>query len=324
LHSIEELHQAFEKALQLTEFTNEPVELYEPIKYILNLGGKRARPVCTLAACELFGKHFNEAINQALAVEIFHNFTLVHDDIMDHASLRRGQETVHKKWNHAIGILSGDAMMILAYQYLQKATHDKIHPLLSNFNRTAIKICEGQQWDMNFETEKSVSLSDYISMIKRKTAVLLGESMRLGAIMADASEFDQQLVYDFGRDFGIAFQIQDDILDLYGDPKKFGKKPGGDVLAGKKTYLYLKALELADSDLKKEIHRTYYSEELFADEKVKAVKQLFDRLDIKSIAKAEMNRFYLSASIAMNSISVPEENKAILKDFAKSLMVREV
>jgi geranylgeranyl diphosphate synthase type II len=177
---------------------------------------------------------------------------------------------------------------------------------------------------MNFETQHNVSLEDYMAMITSKTAVLLGEAMRLGAIMAGASEIEQQMIYDFGRDFGIAFQIQDDILDLYGDPKKFGKKPGGDVLEGKKTYLYLKALELADADTKKEIHDTYYSQALFKDEKVDAVKILFDRLDIKSVAKSEMNRFFNSASIALNSIEVPEERKTIIRDFAKSMMVRDV
>lgn len=323
-HSIEELKQSFEKALKILEFSNKPIELYEPINYLLSIGGKRARPVCTLAACELFGKHHSVAINQALAVEIFHNFTLAHDDIMDKADLRRGHETIHKKWNENVGILSGDAMMILAYQYLQKASSEKIHPLLANFNRTAIKICEGQQLDMNFETTREVSLEDYISMIKRKTAVLLGEAMRLGAIMADASEIDQQLIYDFGRDFGIAFQIQDDILDLYGDPKKFGKKVGGDVIAGKKTYLYLKALELAEPEMKDKIHDTYYSQELFEDEKIEAIQKFFNQLEIKSIAKAEMNRFYNSASIALNSINVDPERKAILKDFAAKMMVRDI
>lgn len=323
MHSIEELRVRFEKALELTEFTNQPTELYEPIEYILKLGGKRARPVCTLAACELFGGSFNDSINQALAVEIFHNFTLVHDDIMDKATLRRGKETVHKKWSHEVGILSGDAMMILAYQYLQKASVDKIHGLLSNFNSTAIKVCEGQQWDMNFETSNQVSLPDYISMITKKTAVLLGEAMRVGAIMAGASEQNQALIYEFGKDFGIAFQIQDDILDLYGDPEKFGKKPGGDVHEGKKTYLYLKALELADEETKQEIHKTYYSDYLFADEKVQAVKILFDRLDIKSVAKSEMNRYFLSAGIALNTIDVVDEKKTVLKEFAESLMVRE-
>ncbi|MGB0402799.1 MAG: polyprenyl synthetase family protein [Salibacteraceae bacterium] len=323
MHSIEELRIRFEKALELTEFTNQPIELYEPIEYILKLGGKRARPVCTLAACELFGGNYKDAINQALAVEIFHNFTLVHDDIMDKASLRRGKETVHKRWSHEVGILSGDAMMILAYQYLQKAAVDKIHNLFSHFNSTAIKVCEGQQWDMNFETANEVSLSHYLSMIKKKTAVLLGEAMRVGAIMANASYENQELIYDFGKDFGIAFQIQDDILDLYGDPKKFGKKTGGDVLEGKKTYLYLKALELADEDTKKEIHKTYYDDSLFADEKIQAVTSLFDRLDIKSVARSEMNRYFLSAGIALNTIDVPDGKKAILKGFAEGLMVRE-
>lgn len=324
MHSIEELKIRFDKALELTEYDNKPAELYEPIKYIMSLGGKRVRPVCTLAACELFGGEYKLAINQAIAVEVFHNFTLVHDDIMDHADLRRGNETVHKKWNNEVAILSGDAMMILAYQYMQKASEDKIHNLLAHFNRTAIKVCEGQQWDMNFETSKDVTLDDYMSMITKKTAVLLGEALRMGAIMAGASETDQELIYDFGKNFGIAFQIQDDILDLYGDPEKFGKKPGGDVLEGKKTYLYLKALEIAGEENAKEIHDLYYSDYLFADEKVNTVRSKFDAMDIKSIARSEMNRYYVKAGVSLNSIDVPSERKNVLKELAESLMIREL
>ncbi|MBD79211.1 MAG: isoprenyl synthetase [Crocinitomicaceae bacterium] len=324
MHSINELQKHFENALGLVEFSDRPTELYDPVDYILKLKGKRARPVCTLASCEMFGGNYKAAINQAIAVEIFHNFTLVHDDIMDQAPLRRGKETVHKKWDTNTGILSGDAMMILAYQYLQKASNDKIQSLLSSFNRTAIKVCEGQQWDMNFETSTNVSMDDYLSMIKQKTAVLLGEALRLGAIMANADEESQHLIYDFGKDFGIAFQIQDDILDLYGDPEKFGKSPGGDILAGKKSYLYVKAMERAPKMLKEELNQTYYSADLKAPQKIEKVKSIFDELDIKSRAKAEMNRYYLSAGIALNTIEIPENQKLVLKEFAEGLMVREI
>jgi len=328
LNSIKELQNKFEKALSLVEFSNKPVELYEPISYILKLGGKRARPVCTLAACEMFGGSYKDAINQSIAVEVFHNFTLVHDDIMDNASLRRGEKTVHEKWDNNLAILSGDAMMILAYQYLQKIPKElppnTLENMLSNFNRTAIKVCEGQQMDMNFETSDDVSLDDYLSMIKRKTAVLLGESFRMGAIMAGADEENQHLIYDFGKDFGIAFQIQDDILDLYGDPEKFGKQSGGDIIAGKKSYLYLKALEKADDKTKEKLISTYYNSSLANNEKIELVKSIFDELDVKSLAKAEMNRYYLAAGIALNTIEIENSKKQILKGFAENLMVREI
>lgn len=328
MKSVKELHNKFEKALSLVEFSNKPIELYEPISYILKFGGKRARPISTLAACEMFGGNANDAINQAIAVEIFHNFTLVHDDIMDNASLRRGKKTVHEKWDTSLAILSGDAMMILAYQYLQKSS-SKLAPgtlenLLSNFNKTAIKVCEGQQMDMNFETSHDVSLSDYLSMIKLKTAVLLGESLRVGAIMAGANEENQHLIYDFGKDFGIAFQIQDDILDLYGDSDKFGKQIGGDILAGKKSYLYLKALDKADTKTKNKLTTTYYSSTLGDDEKINLVQSIFDDLDVKSSAKAEMNRYYLSAGIALSTIEIEDSKKEILKGFAENLMVRQI
>ena len=328
MNSIKELHEKFEKALGLVEFSNKPIELYEPISYILQLGGKRARPVCTLAACEMFGGRVKDAINQAIAVEVFHNFTLVHDDIMDKATLRRGEKTVHEKWNGNLAILSGDAMMILAYQYLQKISADlpanTLENLLSNFNRSAIKVCEGQQMDMNFETSEDVTLDDYLSMIKRKTAILLGESLRIGAIMAGATEENQHLIYDFGKDFGIAFQIQDDILDLYGDPDKFGKQLGGDILAGKKSYLYLKAMEKADPKTKKLLNSTYYSSTLKDKEKISSVKSIFDDLEVKLSAKSEMNRYYLSAGIALNTIEVDDSKKEILKGFAENLMVRQI
>lgn len=328
MNSIKDIHSKFNEALSLVEFSNRPIELYEPISYILKLGGKRARPVCTLAACEMFGGTLKDAINQAIAIEIFHNFTLVHDDIMDNAPLRRGSVTVHEKWNSNLGILSGDAMMILAYQYLQKIPKDTsvntLQYMLANFNRTAIKVCEGQQMDMNFENTDDVSLDDYISMIKRKTAVLLGEALRLGAIMAGAKQEDQHLIYDFGKDFGIAFQIQDDILDLYGDPEKFGKACGGDILAGKKSYLYIKALQKATPETREKLKESYYSKSLTDEEKIRTVKGIFDDLNVKSLAKSEMNRYYLSAGVALNTIDVDDDKKENLKGFAQSLMVREI
>lgn len=323
-HSIEELRVLFEEKIQLAEFENQPSGLYAPINYLLQIGGKRVRPVCTMAACELFGHSADEAINQAIAVEVFHNFTLMHDDIMDEAPLRRGESTVHHKWNINTAILSGDAMMVIAYQYLQKNSGRYLSDLTSCFNTTAIKVCEGQQYDMDFEKRESVSLDEYISMITRKTAVLLGESLRVGAIMAGASKEDNQLIYDFGKNFGIAFQLQDDILDLYADPDKFGKQVGGDILACKKSYLYAKAITVANAQQKQKLIDLYNSETLDPSTKIQAVQSIFDDLDIRNLARADMNRYFLSAGIALNSINVPDEKKQILKTFAESLMVREL
>lgn len=323
-HSIEELRTYFEKKIQLTEFKNLPNRLYEPIQYIMQLGGKRVRPVCTLAAAELFGSNTEGAVNQAIAVEVFHNFTLVHDDIMDEAPLRRGHATVHKKWDENTGILSGDAMMILAYQYLSKGAGAKFEKLFSNFNRTAIQVCEGQQYDMDFEQKPSVTLQEYLGMIELKTAVLLGESLRLGATISGASEEDSNLIFEFGRNFGIAFQLQDDILDLYGDPEKFGKQVGGDVIACKKTYLFAKAYAIANENQKGKLISTYNDTSINDAKKIEQVKAIFDDLDIRNRAKADMNTYYLNAGIALNSISVDDVRKKILKDFAESLMVREL
>ncbi len=323
-HSIEELRAYFEKKIELTEFKKDPTNLYEPIQYIMELGGKRVRPVCALAAAELFGSEPEQAINQAIAVEVFHNFTLVHDDIMDEAPLRRGHTTVHKKWNENTGILSGDAMMILAYQYLSKNTTKEFQRLFTNFNRTAIQVCEGQQLDMDFEQKSTVSLDDYIGMIELKTAVLLGESLRMGATMAGASEADANLIYEFGKNFGIAFQLQDDILDLYGDPEKFGKQVGGDVIACKKTYLFAKAYAVSTPAQQNELVALYNNSEIENEQKIEQVKTVFDQMDIRNRAKADMNTFYVNAGIALNSISVDDARKKILKDFAESLMVREL
>ncbi|UTW63540.1 polyprenyl synthetase family protein [bacterium SCSIO 12741] len=232
---------------------------------------------------------------------------------------------MHIKYNTNVGILSGDAMMIIAYQYLKKNAEDKAYELLSFFNKTAIEVCEGQQMDMNFEDPNAeVGLEQYLDMIAKKTAVLLGESLRLGAKMAGADETNCQLIYEFGKNFGIAFQLQDDLLDLYGDPEKFGKQIGGDILAGKKTFLYLKALEVASKEEADQLKHWYYNEQSSADEKIEAVKALFDKLDVKGLTTAEMNRFYLKSGMALHSITVEDDRKKILKEYAESLMVREI
>ncbi|MCW8979993.1 MAG: polyprenyl synthetase family protein, partial [Altibacter sp.] len=241
---LKEYSQALEKQLQTAVGVKEPVQLYEPIHYIISLGGKRLRPILTLLTCDFFGTDFNKAMNAALAVELFHNFSLIHDDIMDDAPLRRSKQTVHEKWDLNTGILSGDAMLILAYQLFEEYEAPLFQELAKLFSKTALEVCEGQQYDVDFETRDDVTLSEYIQMIDYKTAVLLGAAMKMGAIVANASEGCKDAIYAFGRNLGIAFQLQDDYLDAFGT-EEFGKKLGGDILENKKTFLYLKTLELA-------------------------------------------------------------------------------
>lgn len=304
-------------------YQKEPKELYLPIKYSLELGGKRLRPALLLLANDLFNGKPENAINAALAIEIFHNFTLVHDDIMDDAPLRRNHPTVYKKWNANIAILSGDVMCINAIQYLAKSNPIYLVEILDLFNTTAIEVCEGQQLDMNFETLHNVTIDEYIKMIELKTAVLLAASLKIGAVLANANQEDANHIYEFGKNLGIAFQLMDDVLDLYGDPKKFGKQVGGDVLANKKTYLLLKAQELAKDDLKKELDFCLNSAVLDKESKVKRVTKIFDSLNIKQKAEAEMNLFYNTAIAHLDSINVPQDKKQVFEDFAKALMNRE-
>jgi geranylgeranyl diphosphate synthase type II len=305
------------------KYQKEPKELYLPIKYSLELGGKRLRPALLLLANDLFGGKTEHAINAALAIEIFHNFTLVHDDIMDNAPLRRNNPTVYKKWNTNIAILSGDVMFVHAIQFLAKSNPDYLVEVLNIFNTTAIEVCEGQQLDMNFEKIDTVTIDQYINMIELKTAVLLAASLKIGAVLAHAKPDDANHIYEFGKNLGLAFQLMDDILDLYGDPKKFGKQIGGDVLANKKTYLLLKAKELANGELKKELDFCLNSSVLDKESKVKRVTKIFDSLKIKQKAEAEMNLFYNTALAHLDSINVPQDKKQVFEDFAKTLMNRE-
>ena len=304
-------------------YQKEPKELYLPIKYSLELGGKRLRPALLLLANDLFGGKTEHAINAALAIEIFHNFTLVHDDIMDNAPLRRNNPTVYKKWNTNIAILSGDVMFVNAIQFLAKSNPTYLVEILNIFNTTAIEVCEGQQLDMNFEKLNNVTIDQYINMIELKTAVLLAASLKIGAVLAHAKPEDANHIYEFGKNLGIAFQLMDDILDLYGDPKKFGKQIGGDVLANKKTYLLLKAQELAKNELKNELNFCLNSAVLDKESKVKRVTKIFDSLNIKQKAEAEMNLFYNTALAHLDSINVPQDKKQVFEDFAKTLMNRE-
>lgn len=326
VNKIIEYQQLIEQALKEKQYGSNPKELYDPIRYILSLGGKRMRPVLVCLGCEFFDGAAVQAIPAALAIEIFHNFTLVHDDLMDNAPLRRNQQTVHEKWNSSIAILSGDAMMINSYQELCKVQSPALPQLISLFSETAIKVCEGQQLDMNYEKSHKVSIPQYLKMIELKTAVLLGASLKIGAIIGNAREEDAASIYEFGKHIGIAFQLQDDILDVYADEKKFGKQRGGDIIANKKTYLLLKAMEIAEGNryMKEELYQWINAPQFNPAEKVEAVTNIYNFLNVKELARMEMKKQYEKALAFLNNIPVNAEKQQLLKDFAESLMSREL
>ena len=299
-----------------------PTQMYEPMAYIIGLGGKRVRPLLTLVGCDLFDVNPNHAIQSALAVELFHNFSLIHDDILDKAPLRRGNTTVHEKWNTHIAILSGDGMMVKAFDELCKSNPVHIHDLLKLFSKTALEVCEGQQYDMNFETQLVVSVNEYINMITFKTAVLLGCSLQMGSICANANTTNQNHIYEFGKNIGIAFQILDDVLDVYATDDKFGKQVGGDIISNKKTFLLLKAFELASVDQNKSLSQLLLSSNMM--EKVEQVTKIYNDLNIKNIATQEANKYTEIALIHLKEIEANEDKKESLKQFAFHLLNREI
>ncbi len=304
--------------------TREPKNLYEPIRYILSLGGKKIRPVLTLMAASLFSDEYKKALPAAYAVEMFHNFTLVHDDIMDDAPLRRGKETVHEKWNINTGILSGDAMLILAYQYFENYPADIFQKLAKLFSKTALEVCDGQQLDVDFETRNDVSIEEYIKMISLKTSVLIGAALKMGAIVCESNEKDADILYDFGLNLGIAFQLQDDYLDTYGNPETFGKQVGGDIIENKKTYLYLKALELASLEDKSMLNKFYQSKLDDNNDKIALVKKVFDKYQIPNYMKAQINDYSQKAFAVLDDINISYDAKNGLLEFGKALMTRSV
>ena len=314
-----ELAKIIEKELDNLTYPKSPELLYVPIKYIMGLHAKRMRPILVLMAHQLFDENIKKAFYPALAIEIFHNFTLLHDDIMDNAPLRRGNPTVHKKWNSNAAILSGDVMMIQAYQLLAKIDPNILKLVLDVFNKAAIEVCEGQQWDMDFETHKNVSLIKYMKMIEYKTAVLLAASLQIGAITGGATIVQQNHLYEFGINMGIAFQLKDDFLDAFGNPEYFGKKVGGDILANKKTFLYLKALQLADDSTKEKLE-VFYTNNDDSELKVNAVKDIFKKLNIQKHTIDMMKAHYTKAMKHLDSIS--SNKKAPLIAFSNKLMER--
>mgnify|MGYP003120544102 CR=1 FL=1 len=322
--SISEYREAFVDYLNEKIVTREPVNLYEPITYILNLGGKRLRPVLVLMTAEIFDTSYKKALDAALAIEVFHNFSLVHDDIMDAAPLRRGKETVHEKWDLNTGILSGDAMLINAYQLFENYEGDVFKELAQLFTKTAIEVCEGQQYDIDFESREDVEIADYLKMIEFKTAVLVGASLQMGAIVAGASEDCKKSMYEFGRLLGIAFQLQDDYLDAFGDPESFGKQLGGDIIENKKTFLYLTALEKAGKAEARQLEHLYTISPIDATGKIEAVKGIFEQSGASDLARKEIRKYTKEAFDVLEKIEMPEDRKLLLRKFGESLMDRQV
>ena len=323
MHSIEQLQIIINKAIADTKYTSEPAELYEPISYLMQLGGKRMRPVLVLISTELFGGNVLKALNAAIGIELFHNFTLMHDDIMDKAPLRRGNPTVHVKWNESAAILSGDVMFVEAYKLMIKVEDSILRKVLDIFSDTASGVCQGQQADMNFEKRDDVGLGEYIEMIRLKTAVLLAGSMQIGAIIGGAEQEQADLLYEFGENLGLAFQLQDDILDVYGDPEKFGKQVGGDILADKKTFLLIKARELAIGETALELDRWLNHSDVLPENKVNAITTIYNSIGVRKLAEAEMENYVLKALNALDKIAVDNTRKELLRGFAEHLLIRE-
>lgn len=319
----EQLLQALQEEIELNRYGEHPVELYEPIRYIMSLSGKRLRPLMTLMAAALYTDDWRKALKPAQAVEVFHNFTLMHDDIMDCAPLRRGQPTVHEKWNANIAILSGDVMLVRAYDLLLDVASNHIKRVLKRFNETAAEVCEGQQLDMNFEKRWDVTEAEYLNMIRLKTSVLLGFALEMGGIIAGADEVATRLLYEAGVSMGIGFQLKDDLLDVYGDPAKFGKQVGGDIIANKKTFLLIEALERAEGATRAELDRWLAAGDFDKAEKVRAVTRIYDTLEIRSIAQEKISAHFDKGFDCLDRLGADPARKAPLLSFVHQLVERE-
>lgn len=324
MHAISQYQEFFIDYLESQVITKEPKNLYTPISYIVGLGGKRMRPVLTLMAAEVFDADYKKALPAAMAVEVFHNFSLVHDDIMDDAPLRRGQETVHEKWNINTGILSGDAMLILAYQYFEQYEPHIFRDLAKLFSKTALEVCEGQQWDVDFETREDVTIPEYLKMIEYKTAVLVAAAMKMGAIIAETSDENASLIYEFGLNLGLAFQLQDDYLDAFGDPETFGKQVGGDIIENKKTYLYLKAVAFSKETEAEQLMHLFSIQPKDNTEKINSVKQIFNASGAAKLTQEAIEEYTFKAFKTLEKMNISGEKKAMLSDFGQSLMGRNV
>lgn len=319
MYSFNESREIINNTIAKINLSDGPAELFDPIKYTLSTGGKRLRPALVLMSCELFSGKIDKAIMPALGIEMFHNFTLLHDDIMDKSLIRRNKPTVHKKWNENIAILSGDVMSILSYKYITKCNEEMLPSVIDLFNQTAIMVCKGQQYDMNFEALQVVTVDEYLNMIELKTSVLIAASNKLGALIGGANQADIDHMYNFGKNLGMAFQIQDDMLDVYGDLKNFGKKPGGDIITNKKTFLLVKALEIASSEQKTRIYNQLKKKDFDPDEKINTILSVYNELNIKHITE-ELIKEYLSKSKSdLEKVSPDDYKKEQLIDLFEIL-----
>ncbi len=322
MHTITDLQKLVEQEIGKQNFVVEPKGLYQPIEYVMGMGGKRIRPTLCLAACYLFTDDISSALRPSLSLEIFHNFTLLHDDIMDNADVRRNQPTVHKKWDENTAILSGDAMLIKAYQYAAGIDGQYLKKVIDLFSQTAIEVCEGQQYDMEFESRDDVEVEDYLNMIRLKTAVLLAASLKTGAIIGGANDKDADLLYEFGENIGLAFQLQDDFLDVYGDIETFGKAIGGDIVANKKTFLLLNALQLASGSLRNDLLNWINATDFDAAQKIEAVRNIYNSLKVDELAKKKMEFYFEKAIAALSKVDGRESMKEQLHQFAIKLIER--
>ena len=323
MYSADEILNEVNLFISNLPYHRRPESLYEPIKYVLSMGGKRIRPTLMLLAYNMFREDPERILMQAVALETYHNYTLLHDDLMDHADLRRGHETVHKRWNDNQAILSGDSMLVLAYERMAQCPADKLGEVLSLFTQTALEIGEGQQYDIDFETRNDVSEDEYIEMIRLKTSVLLACALKIGAVLAGASKADADNLYKFGEQIGLAFQLQDDYLDVYGDPKIFGKAVGGDIVSNKKTYMLINAFNRANSSQRAELQRLINTESFDRDKKVAAVTALYNEMSIDKMAKNKMDFFYEQSQRYLDRVSVQEECKRELRAYAERMMKRK-
>lgn len=319
---IEQLQEKVQRIFENISFVKSPVELYQPIEYTMSQGGKRLRPLLAFIGCNMFDGNVDDVENPAIGLEIFHNFTLLHDDIMDQAPIRRGKPSVYTKWNTNTAILSGDTMFVVAYEYVVKTPEKVLVPILKIFNQTAREVCEGQQLDMNYETQKDISIPDYIEMIRLKTAVLIAASLEIGAVSGGATPGQASNLYQFGINFGLAFQLRDDLLDAFGNVEVFGKQTGNDILTNKKTYLFLKAFEKANAKQYAELEFAFAS--LEGQKKIDTVLNIFTELGIKEDTEAEIESYYNRAIHHLNQLGLPQEKTSVLFDFAAKLKSRQV
>lgn len=323
MYNFSQLIEQVNKSIANIDYPHQPEGLYEPIQYVLSLGGKRIRPVFMLLASQLYDVDLAKIMPAAVGLEVYHNYTLLHDDLMDRADMRRGKLTVHKKWNDNTAILSGDTMLVMACNMILSVRQQNTDAM-NVFVKTALEIGEGQQFDMNFETRQDVTTDEYIEMIRLKTSVLIGCATKMGAILANAPKEDIDKLYDLGEKVGLAFQLQDDLLDVYGDPKVFGKRIGGDILCNKKTFMLINALLLSNDSQRKELQKWLDAKEYDEQEKINAITAIYNELNIREVATNIINKYFDEAKKVYNSLNVPEEKKALLWDFVKTLVNREV